>query len=167
MASSLEPRIKVNPVSLKERFEMIESLYEKEFVEGLDVKYRDCIYLNKALLHCAVKAYFDDIERYKAYAGSEFADNHKQAAYSIKWINRFKPIQIKEGVEMDTKLLTINSTFALVVGFGFLDSSVAERMSKKFFEHMVYSLVYRNMTGKSLATLMYVIECATKGNKSI
>lgn len=167
MSGKKEPIIKVNPQALKARFEMIDALFQKEFLVGLDEKYQKQIYLNKELLHCAVKAYFDDIERYKAYAGSEFADSHKQAAYSIKWINKFRPIQIKEGAEMDTTLLTINSTFALTVGFGFLDRSVAERMSEKFFRHLVYTLLYRNVTGKGLATLMYTIECATKGDKMV
>ena len=164
MSGELEPKIKVNPENLKARYEMIMTLFHDEFVVGLDEKYRDQIYINKELLHCAVKAYFDDIERYKAYSGSEFADRHKQAAYSIKWINRFKPIQIREGAEMDTTLLTINSTFALSVGFTFLDRSVVEKMSDKFFRHLVYTLLYRNETGKSLATLMYMTECAAKAD---
>lgn len=158
-----EPKIQVDPQSLRNRFEMITTLFQKEFLAGLDVRYREQIYLNKELLHCAVKAYFDDIERYKAYAGSEFADSHKQAAYTIKWINRFKPIQIKENAEMDATLLTINATFALVVGFGFLDKSVAEKIGERFFRHLVYTLTYRSVTGKNLATLMYTLECATMG----
>lgn len=158
-----ESKIKVDPQSLKNRFEMIVALFQREFLAGLDVQYREQIYLNKELLHCAVKAYFDDIERYKIYAGSEYADCHKQAAYTIKWINRFKPIQIRETAEMDATLLTINATFALVVGFGFLDKSVAEKIGERFFRHLVYTLTYRNITGKNLATLMYTLECATMG----
>lgn len=162
-----EPKIKVDPTVLKERFEMIVSLYEHEFLKGLDERYSHGIYLNKELLHCAVKAYFDDIERYKAYTGSEYADCHKQAAYTINWINRFKPIQIKENVEMNKVLLTINSSFALAVGMVFLDSPVSERISKKFFDHLIYTLTYRNVTGKGLATLIYAMECATKGEGTI
>lgn len=163
MADALEPIIQVDPQLLKNRFEMIVTLFQREFLAGIDAKYREQIYLNKELLHCAVKAYFDDIERYKAYAGSEYADCHKQAAYTIKWINRFKPIQIKENAEMDSTLLTINATFALAVGFGFLDKSVAEKIGEHFFRHLVYTLTYRSITGKNLATIMYTLECATKG----
>lgn len=154
-------KIQINQEQLKGRFETIISIYEDEFLPGIKESSRTQIHLNKELLHCAVKAYFDDIERYKIYAGSEFADCHKQAAYTIKWINRFKPIQIKENAKVDTALLTINATFALTVGFTFLDKSVLDNMSEKFFRHMVYTLTYRNCTGKSLATLMYAIECSS------
>lgn len=166
MAGQHTSKIEVDATCLRERYEMIVSLFENDFLKGLKESSRSSIYLNKELLHCAIKAYFDDIERYKAYAGSEFADSHKQAAYTIKWINRFKPIQIREGVVMDTTLLSINATFALTVGFVFLDRSIVDGMTDRFFRHLVYMLTYREPTGKSLATLMYAIECATKtGNK--
>ena len=167
MAEGKNSVIQVNPQTLKDRFEMLETLFREIFVSGLKESYQEAIYLNKELLHCAVKAYFDDIERYKAYAGSDFADHHKQAAYTIKWINRFRPIQIRENVKMDTTLLTINSTFALAAGFSFLDKSVAEKISDRFFRHLVYVLTYRNYSGKGLATLMYTIECATMGVREL
>lgn len=154
-------KIQIDPERLKGRFETIVSIFEKDFLPGLKESSRSQIYLNKELLHCAIKAYFDDIERYKLYAGSEYADSHKQAAYTIKWINKFRPIQIKENAVVDTAILTINATFALTVGFIFLDRSVVERMTDKFFRHLVYILTYRNWTGKSLSTLMYAIECSS------
>jgi len=64
---------------------------------------------------------------------------------------------------MDTTLLTIKASFALSVGFVFLDRSVAEKMGARFFKHLIYTLTYRSITGKNLATLMYTLECATKG----
>ena len=158
-------KIHVDSERLRERFETIVSIFENEFLLGIKESSRSQIYLNKELLHCAVKAYFDDIERYKLYAGSDYADCHKQAAYTIKWINKFKPIQIRENAVVDTAILTINAAFALTVGFTFLDRSVVEGVSEKFFRHLVYTLTYRNCTGKSLATLMYAIECSTMNKR--
>lgn len=66
-----------------------------------------------------------------------------------------------------TTLLSINAIFALTVGFVFLDRSVIDGMTERFFRHLVYTLTYREPTGKSLATLMYAIECATKGGCKI
>ena len=156
--------IQVNPKRVKERFEMLQELFHDKFLPGLIENYRENIYLCPELLHCAVKAYFDDKERYKAYAGSEFADRHKQAAYTIKWINKFRPIQLKEGVEVDAALVTMNQKFAIYAGFVFLDPSVLTGISQDFFQHLVYTLTYRPFTGKMLATLAYTIECATKNN---
>lgn len=167
MAEQHNGIIQVGTNKLRDRYEMIVSLYNRDFIVGIKKDTAQGIYLNKELLHCAVKAYFDDIERYKAYAGSEFADSHKQAAYTIKWLNRFKPIQIREDAKTDTETLSINATFALTVGFTFLHRSVIERMTDRFFRHLVYTLTYREPTGKSLATLMYAIECATKNGGNI
>lgn len=165
MADEAAHKVQVNPQLLKERFYMLVDFFYNVFIEKIEEENRLKISLNKEILHCAVKAYFDDIIRYKNYAGSEYADKHKQAAYTIKWINKFKPIQIKENAEMNTVLLTINQSFALAAGFLFLDISVAENVSQKFLKHLMYVLTYRNITGKNLATLMYVMECATKGKK--
>lgn len=159
--------IHANPESVRERYEMLLELFHHKFLPGLMEEYHNKIFLCSELLHCAVKAYFDDIERYKAYAGSEYADRHKQAAYTMKWISRFKPIQLKEGTKADTFLITINQKFAIYAGFVFLDPSVATGISKEFFQHLVYTLTYRPLTGKMLATLIYAIECATKNNGSI
>ena len=159
--------IKANPEDVLKRFNLLMELFRTKFLLKLADKYKGSIYINPELLHCAVKAYYDDIERYKAYAGSEHEDRHKEAAYTIKWINRFRPIQIKEGVEADSVLVTINQSFAIYVGFVFLDPSVMAGVTKKFFDHLVYMLTYRPLTGKMLATLIYSVECATKNNGEI
>lgn len=164
MADSGIKMIEPNPEDIKKRFDTLVKLYEEQFVEGLSSKYRDCFYLSKELLHCAVKAYFDDIYKYKAYAGSEYADRHKQAAYTMIWITRFHPIQILPQAKADTTVLTINEAFALYAGFMFLDPVVLTKIEKTFYRHLIYTLTYRNFTGKGLATLMYLMETgATKG----
>lgn len=159
--------IKANPEDVLRRFNMLTELYHSKFIPKLADEYKDAIYINPELLHCAVRAYYDDIERYKAYAGSEHEDRHKEAAYTIKWINRFRPVQIKEKVKADSVLVTINQSFAIYAGFVFLDPSVMAGMTKKFFDHLVYTLTYRPLTGKMLATLIYTVECATKNNGEV
>lgn len=151
--------INPDPALIKQRYETFLSLFNEQFLLGLDERYRSSIYLSKELLHCVVKAYFDDITRYKVYAGSEYADRHKQAAYTIKWMSRFRPVQIKEGIEPDTVLLTINEAFSLFAGFMFIDPHLVCKISKKFYKHLIYSLTYRDLSGKGLATMMYLLEC--------
>lgn len=159
--------IKDNSDNVKMRFEMLLELFHRKFQQSLADDYKDKIFISKELLHCAVKAYNDDIERYIAYAGSEYPSCYKEAAYTMKWINRFRPIQIKEHVEADSVLVTINQSFAIYASFAFLDPSVAAGISRKFFDHLVYTLTYRPMTGKMLATLLYAVNRATENNGEI
>lgn len=151
-----------DPESIRKRYETLLTLYNEQFVKGLNAERGKFLYLSKELLHCAVNAYFDDICKYKAYAGSEFADCHKQAAYTMMWISRFKPIQIKEGAKIDTAYLTINENFAIFAGLMFLDPSVTRGMTQSFYKHLVYTLTYRNLEGRGLATLLYLMEIASK-----
>lgn len=150
--------IEPNPEDIEKRFNTMVRLYEDQFLEGLAPKYHNSVYLSKELLHCAVNAYFDDIYKYKAYAGSEFADRHKQAAYTMIWITRFHPIQILPQAKIDSTILTINEAFALYAGFMFLDPVVLTKLQKSFFRHLIYTLTYRNLSGKGLATLIYLLE---------
>lgn len=148
--------------AIYKRYETLVALYEEQFLIGLEDKYRKHLFLSKELLHCAVNAYFDDIYRYKAYAGSEFADNHKQAAYTMLWISRFKPIQIKEEAKIDTVYLTINEAFAIYSGLVFLNPAIMQAVTKSFYKHLIYTLVYRHIDGRGLASLLYVMETAAK-----
>ena len=151
-----------NPEAIRKRYETLLTLYKKQFVEGLNEERAKFLYLSKELLHCAVNAYFDDICKYKAYAGSEYADRHKQAAFTMKWLSRFKPIQIKEGAKIDTAYLTINESFAIFAGLMFIDLSISQNLTKTFYKHLVYTLTYRNLEGRGLATLLYLMEIASK-----
>ena len=150
--------IKPDEEAIKKRFNTFVKLYEEQFCVGIEEKYRNDIYLSKELLHCAVNAYFDDIFKYKAYAGSRYADRHKQAAYTIIWISRFHPIQIKPEVKVSPKLLTINEAFALYAGFMFLDPKVISKLKEPFYRHLIYTIVYRELPAKGWATLIYLME---------
>lgn len=165
--SEKKNRVAPDPEAIKTRYETFLRLFEEQFMAGLDDKYRNSVFLSKELLHCAVKAYFDDIIRYKIYAGSDYADNHKQAAYTIKWLSRFRPIQLREDAEPDTVLITINESFALFAGFMFFNPILIQRISKKFYKHLIYTLTYRSISGKGLSTIMYLIEKCTKADDDI
>ncbi|MCX6225954.1 MAG: hypothetical protein NTV01_14580, partial [Bacteroidia bacterium] len=101
--------------------------------------------------------------RYKDYSKADYADRHKQAAYSIKWISKLKPIQLTIEATINKSALLVNSSFALFVGFSFLDQNVFTQISPKLFQHLLYTTHYRNISGKQLATSLYILECAAKG----
>lgn len=157
-------KISTNLEEIRRLFETFVNLYYNEFIIGLDKRYVDSVFLSKEILHCAVVAYYDDINKYIAYSGAEYADQHKQAAYTMMWISRFKPIQIKEDVVVDSKLLAINAAFAIFAGLAFLDASIMNGMTERFYKHLVYTLTYRNLEGRGLCTLMYLIETLSKNN---
>lgn len=157
---SEKPIIRSKAEAIRKRYETLVNLYTEEFSTGLGEKYSEHLYLSKELLHCAVNAYFDDIAKYKAYAGSEFADRHKQGAFTMIWISRFKPIQLKESAEADTTFLTINEAFAIYAGLMFLAPDVIKGMTEGFYNHLIYTLTYRTMEGRGLATLLYLMEKA-------
>lgn len=153
----VNPRIFPDEECVRKRFYMISGLYDV-FVEGLEKSCSESIYLNKELLHCAVVAYFDDIEKYKAYAGSKYANEYKQAAFSIKWLSRFRPIQIKEFATTNSTLITINASFALFCGFTFLKPEVAASLTPEFYDKLIYNLTYRNVLGKEWAMIMELMD---------
>lgn len=159
---SRSPQIQTDAEAVRKRYETLLNLYINEFTVGLGKEYTEFLYLSKELLHCAINAYFDDICKYKAYAGSEFADRHKQAAYTMIWISRFKPIQIIEGAKINTTFLTVNEAFAIFAGLMFLNPSVMKGMTESFFKHLVYTLTYRETGGRALATILYLIEKASE-----
>lgn len=143
--------------NIKKRFYMLVELYNL-FLQGVDVSIGESIYINKELLHCAVVAYFDDIEKYKAYAGSRYANKYKQAAFSIKWISRFRPIQIRETASATHQMITINASFALFCGFSFMSPAVADSLSPEFYNQLIYNLTYRNILGKEWAMIMELLD---------
>jgi len=164
------------------REDSIKKLFEK-FIARKTENIKDAVYLNKGLLHLAVRSYYDDIHRYKDYCGSTWANQHKQAAYTIKWIVRFKPIQIKEDYDNEKKLnseiLDVNLIFALMCGFSFLDEKITNMIAyekkevdkknslqknngvekkQSYYDKLLYILRYRPFTGKQLISIFEALE---------
>jgi hypothetical protein len=140
----------------------------KKFCEcHLSPQTKAAVCLNSAILAGVVRSYFDDIERFKFYTKSERADKHKQAAYTIKWIAKLKPIQIKidesDGIEiykgMSQDLMEVNALFAVYVGIVlFLDERIFPLMSGKVLNHLVYTAMFRAISGRQLALTLYLME---------
>lgn len=157
-----EREIKKNQIEL--RVNTLKKLYASLMLKyNQDV--RSAVYLNEVLLYAAVSSYYDDIYRFKDFSCSKWADNHKQAGYTVKWIAKFRPIQILPGKDISKTIFTINSIFALFAGFSFLDTKVADSISQHFYNHLVYLTLYRNLSGKHLASEFYVLECAVNNKK--
>jgi hypothetical protein len=137
----------------RDRFETVTKLYADFIAENSNIK--DSVYLNKVLLAVVVVSHFDDIYRYKLYSHSPRADSHKQGAYIIKWISKIRPIQILPNIEVTKELLFINAEFAIFVGFSFLKLNIFDTIAPHFYKHLIYETQYREVSGKSSATLLY------------
>ncbi|MDR1937779.1 MAG: hypothetical protein LBQ73_04685 [Tannerellaceae bacterium] len=143
-----------------ERFDMINSLFEV-YIEKNNEQLQDSVYLNADLLDLAIISYYDDIYRYKEYSNVKYADRHKQAAYTLKWLSKMKPIQIKEGYSANKYALNVNGSFAIFVSLTFLRTEVAKNISDSYLNFLLYSCLYRNISGKLFAGSFYLLECNT------
>jgi hypothetical protein len=141
-----------------------------KFIAKQSKDVQDSVYLNEALLHAAVGSYYYDIHRYKDFSGSKWANQNKQAAYTIKWIAKFRPIQIKEKtVNVTDSIFDINLIFALLSGFSFLDRDVVDLIMKdrvetdihngitegkehrkSLYDKLLYLIRYKPLSGKLL-----------------
>ena len=150
------------------------------FIAGQSRKTQDAVYLNMVLLQSAIRSYYLDIHRYKNFSGSKWANKYKQAAYTIKWLVRYRPIQIKHSVDhISQDIFDINIKFALVCGFAFLDEKMVELIMKNkqeldllnkpkiedekeysFFDKLMYDLRYRDLSGKKLVLAFEALELA-------
>ena len=146
------------------------------FIAKQTTNTRDSVYLNTVLLRAAITSYYYDIHRFKDFSGSEWANKHKQAAYTIKWIIRFRPIQIKESTKhISDEIFDINIKFALICGFAFLGRTVTDLIMKNkqkvdlnvngkkeycFYDELLYDLRYRQLSGKKLILAFEGIEVA-------
>jgi hypothetical protein len=136
------------------RLQQLKDLYE--------IFYEDCkpfltdVALNKNLLEIVVISIHEDLYRFENYTASMCADRHKQAAYTIKWISKIKPVQIiTSDKEIDRYSLFVNSSFAIFAGLSFLNGPIY--IPPEYHEFLIYSTYYRNLSGKQLAgSLLFV-----------
>ena len=99
--------------------------------------------LNEATLYNVVESYFEDVERHKDYHQSTRIDKPKQAAFTIKWISKLRPIQFNHELRKPSKnMLYANELFALRCGFLFLGLKV-QVLPERVYEEALYTLRYR------------------------
>jgi hypothetical protein len=152
------------------RQETIQKQYSL-FIATQNKNTQDSVYLNLVLLKSAIESYYIDIHRYKDFSGSKWANAHKQAAYTIKWLVRFRPIQIKVTTQhISEEIFDINLKFAIVCGFAFLNKKTIdlimrnkqEQKENNFYDILLYDLRYRQLSGKKLILAFEALELATK-----
>ncbi|MBF0228110.1 MAG: hypothetical protein HQK63_00720 [Desulfamplus sp.] len=123
---------------------------------------KETTFIDPSIICNVVSCYFDDIDRLKHYHNQmKLADFHKVAAYTAKWIIFLKPIQLK--YQIDSKSihkysLLANELFALHFVSSILGIENFMNLNKELRFNLLYTLRYRHFTGRSLSTLMYILD---------
>jgi hypothetical protein len=122
-------------------------------------KWNNSLYLNYEKLRLCVSSYYQDLYRFKVFHGSELADIHKKAAYTIKWISVIKPIQINNpAYQMKSNEILANELFAVFSGLSLMDTVKTSSVSASFLSHLIYTCNYRYIEPLQMATSMYLLE---------
>ncbi len=164
---TLDPLIeeykRLSPATIiaRKRDEILARLKFFEQVYNEHVDQWSGVYLNPYLLREAVESYFCDVYRLKFFRPVNFINEHKQAAYAMKWISRIRPIQMYEGAGPATSILMVNAYFALIAGFALLDIDYGAKDNewwKTYITNTVYCLHYHSVSVESLSAEMCAIQ---------
>lgn len=135
-------------------------LYSWEnFYQVISLGWSDHIELNLRLLRHCVESYYCDLYRSKTFHRIDYADQHKRAAYTIKWISKLRPIQLSNQANNTTALFLMNDYYALYAGAQHLNAPV-DRISPTYLRNLIYTIHNRQFDGMVLSSQMYLLECA-------
>ncbi len=119
------------------------------------------VYMNPYLMREAVESYFCDIYRLKFFRPVERINAYKQAAYTMKWLARIRPIQMCDGTGPDLSTIMVNGYFALMAGLALLDIDVDPHSDKwwaGYITETTYLLHYHSASIESLCSEMGVLK---------
>lgn len=119
--------------------------------------------MNDAILASCVACYFKDLERHKSSHNFPYADQHKRAAYTIKWVVKLRPIHPTEtGPPLPLRGHMANELFAVFAGLEHLalpDQAITH-FSRAYLRNLLYNLRHHPVIAETLASEMYLLECA-------
>ena len=117
---------------------------------------RDQCLFNRQLLRIVSESYFKDLDRKKDFHEISYADEHKRAGYMIKWIMRFRPVQLAKE-ECGVRALLANEHFALTVALRFLRLPPSV-VPPNLYKNLIYSLRYRNHDANAWALTYFLLQ---------
>ena len=138
------------------------------FLEGVYNRFSnrwDGVRLNPYLLRETVESYFCDIYRLKFFRPIDYTNAHKQAAYTMKWLSRIRPIQMISGAGPLPTTIMSNAYYALMAGFALLDISFDNESSDwwaSYVTEAVYNLHFHSPSVESLGQAMCALQALTK-----
>ena len=119
------------------------------------------VQLNEQLLFEAIASTYCDIYRLQVFRGIKHEDIHKRSAFLMKWINKFRPVQIVTGTitNMSTDILA-NEIFATCVALTILNIDPHDFFTNDklttYSKNIVYLLRYHSHESEQLASELYL-----------
>ncbi len=148
LLARLRPRI-------ERRTKMLAGVYTALFNEWTGV------FLNPDLLFEAVASCYCDMYRLKFFRNVQWVDDHKKAAYTMKWIARIRPIQIHRGAVATPASIKANACYAAYCGLALLGIRKDWETNEwwgRWLGNMIYLLHYHSAPVEFLSSEM----CALK-----
>ena len=173
---------------MAEKFEFDPEVYEtrfkdhwalaEHFQEAFEKTFSVKIGIDHRRLYIAIISAYDDIARYKTFhlenPEEEKSDAIKRAAYLTKWICRFKPLQVNEGADFSSEIISdknidytilVNELFAIHVATTHLSVHAGRDFvltPDKEYE-LVYDLLFRNISEDALMIIYQTLADSVSG----
>lgn len=123
----------------------------------------DHLELNRVVLYNVVVSYFRDVDRHKEFHQTALVEQTKQAAFTIKWLAKLRPVQFRSSTEDVTQtMLYVNEVFAVRCGLAFMQIS-PDVLPQPLYDEILYTLRYRHIDERMLLVWLATLRHATKG----
>lgn len=142
---------------LEMRFLMLWNAFD-ELCLQLDPSVRRFVHMDPALLRDVVANYYADLHVTKSFHGIGYADCHKRAAFTLKWIVRLRPIQLRQRrTPAPLALYILNEVFATRAALAFINID-PQKYTEGFFDAFVTMCHRRELDSEVLSALMYCLD---------
>ena len=125
------------------------------------------VWLSEQLLFEAIASSYCDIYRLQVFRGIKSEDKHKRAAFLIKWLTKFRPIQLVGGGYTDLPAdLLANEIFAVEVALIVLNIEPEDFFKDVRFagyaKNIVYLLRNHSCGAEQIASELFLLEQIAK-----
>jgi hypothetical protein len=121
------------------------------------------VYLNEQILFEAIASCYCDVYRLQVFRGIMHEDSHKRAAFLMKWICKFRPIQISTNNYINAPAIILaNEIFAVEVALTILninsDDFFRNSRLNGYAKNLVYLLRFHSCGDEQLASELFLFE---------
>jgi hypothetical protein len=132
---------------------MAERIFNERFGKRPHLK------LNAHLLFEAIGSCYCSLYRLKVFRGIQQEDVHKRAAFLMKWISKYKPIQLLDSTAEYWKTdLQANEIFAIIIGLTVLQIPPQPFLDSQYATNLIYLLHFHSCHPEQLASELYLLQ---------
>jgi hypothetical protein len=121
---------------------------------GLNANNISGITINPSILYAVTTSYFLDLERAKDFHETSLANEYRQAAFTVKWLMKFRPIN---DTNADGRFLLANEKFALAVAFSQFGVSIPA-VGDTLYAHLMYTIRFRVIDEGALIAIFMALK---------